>query len=252
MKSNYIDNLNAEEIGKKYLAGVKIADLAVGYGVHRSTIERLVHKAGIKPSKQLFIARPFSEYQNKQERDYWLGFLFGDGYIINSTLGLTLQVSDRNHLVKYAKFLGTNKIPIQYTYTDISYCRVNYCHVDELKYLKSIGIVTNKTFTGNYTEPITWDFINGLIDADGCITRTRIAISSSNENQVLQVLDFFEKEGVKVNCTTILPSQKKGLTMPHYTINLNISQIKAVVKDKLYNNEYSLNRKRIKYESYFK
>ncbi len=44
-----------------------------------------------------------------EEKAYWLGFIFADGYISNKNgkrVGITLKSSDRDHIIKFAKAIS--------------------------------------------------------------------------------------------------------------------------------------------------
>ena len=50
-----------------------------------------------------------------EEKAYWLGFIYADGYIINSikgktsdAFGITLQEKDKGHLEKFKKSINSN------------------------------------------------------------------------------------------------------------------------------------------------
>ena len=65
-------------------------------------IERLPHKKKI--NKNIF------EVINTEEKAYWLGFLYADGYVglTDNRVELTLQLSDVNHIEKFKTFLNSD------------------------------------------------------------------------------------------------------------------------------------------------
>lgn len=127
-----------------------------------------------------------------EEKAYWLGFLFADGYIDSSPLdsnkksyysfGLALQIRDINHLIKFNKFMQHNKNNI-ITYTNdpirpsCKWCIRNK-HLWET--LNSLGHTPQKSLTLKFPkleifkdESLIRHFIRGYFDGDGCFTYDR-------------------------------------------------------------------------------
>lgn len=48
---------------------------------------------------------------DSEEKAYWLGFLYADGYLTarNHMVGLSISIKDIEHLRKYNRFLGYGK-----------------------------------------------------------------------------------------------------------------------------------------------
>ena len=63
----------------------------------------------------------FFETIDTEEKAYWLGFLFGDGWISTNIkhssdlVGLALRVEDEGHIVKFQKAINSNHKLHQYT-----------------------------------------------------------------------------------------------------------------------------------------
>ena len=133
-----------------------------------------------------------------EEKAYWLGFLFADGYIDSSPLcsnkksyysfGLALQIRDINHLIKFNKFMQHNKNNI-ITYTNDPIrpsCRwcVQNKHLWEI--LNALGHTPQKSLTLEFPKleifkdkSLIRHFIRGYFDGDGCFTYEK------EHNQVL-------------------------------------------------------------------
>jgi hypothetical protein len=107
------------------------------------------------------------------EKTYWFGFLIGDGNISikknNWGYVLTINLIDKEHLEKLSLFLGysIDRVKIIKTYFNLQIgCK-------ELIYdLMNLGLTPKKSLT--VTDSVIpknyqWDFLRGLIDADGCI-----------------------------------------------------------------------------------
>ena len=110
---------------------------------------------------------------------YWLGFLATDGNIAKKEARIRLELKDEDIdiLYKLAKFCETN-IPLKHR-TNSSNCQYSCLDINssELKkYLAEYNIIPNKTETftiplDKIPEQYLWDFIRGMMDGDGCITK---------------------------------------------------------------------------------
>lgn len=107
-----------------------------------------------------------------EEKAYWLGFLFADGYN-NETRGtvvLTLHNQDLDTLNKFTKFMNTNK-PIGRNTDNSSKVVIESKHIS--KTLSKIGMIQKKTHVlefPNIEKHLRKDFIRGYFDGDGCAT----------------------------------------------------------------------------------
>lgn len=157
-----------------YESGTGTNEIAKRFNVHRSTVQQSLKKSSIKLRKRSpshhYDVRFFSRYT--PESCYWAGFIMADGCIRRTCLHIKLANKDRGHLRKFL-----DSIRADYQIRDHS----NYCTIDVsgpwfLHDLKTkFGIVPRKTFITQYPDiPSRFDkhFIRGLLDGDGCITRT--------------------------------------------------------------------------------
>ncbi len=55
----------------------------------------------------------FFEDINTENKAYWLGFLYGDGYVYNNTIRIHLKKSDKNHLIKFKNILNINNFLVE-------------------------------------------------------------------------------------------------------------------------------------------
>ena len=136
----------------------------------------------VTPIKGDYDIHVFDEIDT-EEKAYWLGFWFADGYLNSSslfkdkktdyTIELSLQLCDLNHLNKFKEFIKYSKdIKI-----DNYRCRF-YVHNKHLwTTLASLGCTPLKSlilaFPNEYTfknKKLIYDFIRGYFDGDGCIS----------------------------------------------------------------------------------
>lgn len=138
---------------------------------------------------------------DSEEKAYWLGFIYADGYICNYELGIKLKSTDDYLLSQLAKNLGdyhkvtyrdNHKIFNGYEY-DTHSCLIRIYALDIVEDLKKIGIVPNKTNSKIYPrcDEYFFSFLKGFLDGDGCIYRNKnknsLCVSFTNANA-----DFLE------------------------------------------------------------
>lgn len=128
----------------------------------------------------------FFESIDTEEKAYWLGFLFADGFITSpqnnnnvKRVGLSLKESDCNHLEKFNKAISSNAIIRHYTVTtgykiDTKYCRVIITDNKMAEDLISHGCVEHKSNILNppigVPEYLIKHFIRGFMDGNGSIS----------------------------------------------------------------------------------
>lgn len=117
-----------------------------------------------------------------EEKAYWLGFLYADGYIRkgeNNYIGIALQQRDVNHLVKFKKFLNSpakvcDKIVNGYNEVSFVISRKKI-HDDLIK----LGCCPNKSLQLQFPtekqvpDDFLRDFVRGYFDGDGYIGITQ-------------------------------------------------------------------------------
>lgn len=226
---------------------------------------------GLRSCKEA--ARKYSlneEYFNTidtEEKAYWLGFLYADGYVSKSTtnqknIGISLANIDYNHIVKFKKAISAT-YPI-HTYVSKSgyskntiYSRLQITSDKMFNDLVKLGVVEHKTLTlkaPNIDECFYSHFIRGYIDGDGCITTHR----PKNGRKIVQyaikivgtidILNFIKKFIEANNLLTIHKYYKRKETDSVYNIDFggNI-QVKKFLDAIYYNATVFLDRKYKKY-----
>lgn len=126
----------------------------------------------------------FFEEIDTEEKAYWLGFLYADGYITERKtekssliLGISLSVKDIEHLYKFKKSLKSNHNINKYKVVSgykvgADYCRILIFSNKLCNDLIKQGCVKNKTDIltfPNIKKELKKDFIRGYIDGDGSL-----------------------------------------------------------------------------------
>ena len=157
-----------------------------------TAIYRTLKKNGVKirsdseKSIQYSVNEDFFENIDAENKAYWLGFFYADGYVSSDGLppkvGITLSSKDIGHLEKFANDIETN-VPISVYKTGrssfvegVEYARV-LVHRSKMRHdLIYHGVVPQKT---NILLPpfglpnnLERHFIRGMFDGDGCFWMT--------------------------------------------------------------------------------
>ena len=88
-----------------------IAKTAEKYGINKKTLTRYLKEMGIEiiPNRGAYpVNETVFEKIDSEEKAYWLGFLYADGFVAanNNQIGLGLSLKDITHLEKYKTFMG--------------------------------------------------------------------------------------------------------------------------------------------------
>ena len=109
-----------------------------------------------------------------EEKAYWLGFLYADGYVSKYGVELALSAQDRDHLVKFADAIKADNSLIKLKANTNSY-RIQVHSKEMVEALQDHGCYKAKSLTLQFpTEeqvPITLihHFMRGYFDGDGTI-----------------------------------------------------------------------------------
>ena len=126
-----------------------------------------------------------------EEKAYWLGFLYADGYISKyNQIEVSLSPEDKEHLIKLKLFVNTNTNIIE----DEHRCRLLFCSKEMVADLAKLGCVNNKslilTFPTEEQVPNTFlrHFLRGYVDGDGCLCCT----DKTQQFSITSTQAFFE------------------------------------------------------------
>lgn len=120
---------------------------------------------------------------NTEEKAYWLGFLYADGYVhpTKNTVELSLMESDKEHLERYKTFLKLKGReitvgPVRCNGKIFSRCRLTVTDKHFHDSLVEKGCVPNKSLILKFpdkslfaTDNLIIHFVRGYIDGDGCV-----------------------------------------------------------------------------------
>ena len=198
-----------EEIKMKvieaYKKGKSLRQLEKDYGITRQSISGYLEGEGIKTTignhyRYFYHDFDFFEKIDTEEKAYWLGFMYADGYIVNykskgygeRSCGITLSIKDENHLKKFKTSIKATN-PLNYyrkKNTNSEFVRLLLKSEKTVLDLINKGCVPQKTkilkFPSNETIPknLLRHFIRGYFDGDGSIALTK---DNRNDNLMYRI-----------------------------------------------------------------
>lgn len=210
----YNNKFSSVEISKKY----NRSPSTICTVLRRNNVKMRNNKQN---NRKYYINHDFFEEINTEEKAYWLGFIYADGYVTSKNhLGVVLSHKDKKYLFKLRKSLESNYpihdyIPKKNSFNTGKYSRLLVTS-DKIKLdLVKQGVVENKT---NILKPpvikeeLHGHFIRGYFDGDGSLTATLRKRKTTNDYmdyavKILgteEILDFIkeyiEKNGIaKIN-----------------------------------------------------
>ena len=94
---------------KEYLDGNEsISFISNKYGINRKSIERRLKEMGIPAKKIINCNETIFDIIDTEEKAYWLGFIFADGYVCTNTysVGFSLNLNDKETVMAFTDFMG--------------------------------------------------------------------------------------------------------------------------------------------------
>lgn len=227
-----------------YKQGKKYYQIGNELGIDRKAVSRelraLSYKSderyvrNVNPNKlrkyDYSYAENIFEKIDTEEKAYWLGFLYADGYVSNTNISVSLSLAEEGieHVKKFRSFFKmenkklskkkkVNDGKIYYSY------EFSVCSSKIKSDLTRLGCGNCKTFMITFPsddivpEEFKKDFVRGYIDGDGCITKSQTSCVTLDIVGTESFLDGYQKwTGLKYNKlhalqnTTILHSMYSG------------------------------------------
>lgn len=231
----------------------EILKLPIGY------VYKIIKKEGItrtmSEAKRIYtIDENVFDNIDSEEKAYWLGFLFADGYNHEErgTITLTLQNLDMDTLEKFRQFLKTDK-PIGRNNDMSSKVVIESKHMS--KCLSDLGVVQRKTHVLTFPdlrEDLINHFIRGYFDGDGCITYGK-ELSRDCSVSLVSTKQFLEKVEEKVPIKFYWSKRHKDRDNDIRTIMTSGTPKIIKIYHYLYNNSnIHMDRKKNKFLKWFK
>lgn len=247
-------DLNYEEIGKEYLNGENLKNLANKYNISIWTLLARFKKLGIrKRIDREENIEVFNEFT--KDSCYWGGFIAADGNIAQYSVSCELATVDINHLEKFRVFLQSNaKINERIRVVknkEFKYCSIHIHNKNLVDILKNgFNLIAKKSLIllppDKIPNGLIKHYIRGYIDGDGCIywnksnKKTRLVICSGS----LELLCWIDSN-LKLLYDIGNPKIKKVNNRLLYTIGYSKNILTAL--NDLYKDGERLERKFNKY-----
>ena len=176
--------------------------------VSRTTVCRRMKLLGVSTFDYKLDTHVF-DVIDTEEKAYWLGFLFADGYISSKStqIGLCLSSVDRNHLEKFIKIFKYRKEHITDTVAkcngkEFKCCKWSLKNTHLHTTLNNLGCVPNKSLILKFpkkeifkNEDLIYNFIRGYVDGDGCLwlnQKGKLTIEIMGTKEFLEgILEYF-------------------------------------------------------------
>lgn len=175
--SGFNDDLQ-KNIINLYQEGQTLADISKKLKVDRATVKRRLLSAGVQLRKK--VAHPnlrhdFFEIIDSEEKAYWLGFLYADGYVNekNGAIVMDLAQKDEDQIKRFCQALGANEDKIRHR---IHKCGSKSCSVkissrQMCNDVVNLGCGQNKSLTVRFPmfieKKLRLPFFSGYYDGDG-------------------------------------------------------------------------------------
>lgn len=193
--------MDKETFIKDYQDGMPIKDLKEKYGFSGDgTVYYYLRKWDIPMrGKQKKFDNPF--LNNSPERDYWLGWIFSDGCVVNRKNAgyVYLACLDLDILLKFKEFCGDRAKLNKFTYiTPVSKeTKTMYKVVINSKELvdyfyNTYQISGKKAATLNPNIELNWDLLRGVFDGDGSFKKG-VVLTSCSKAWIESVKEFYNQ-----------------------------------------------------------
>lgn len=178
--------------------GFKVKELSEKYNIAEVTAYNIIRRGAKEykvANKKYTVNDNYFKTIDNEEKAYWLGFLYADGYVRmkyerSGELRLKLGIKDREHIELFTKCLESNH-PIKDTESTVfvngkehksDVSLVSIYNTKIVKDLYEHGCTNAKTFTIEFPElreDLVRHFIRGYFDGDG-----HISIKKNRKNAI--------------------------------------------------------------------
>jgi len=233
--------MNKEQIIKDYLSGLSAKKVAIKHNIHESTVFKYLKESNIKSrsnkvnNKKFICDEYYFQNVDTQEKAYWLGFIYADGYQTkNNYFGLSLSVLDKSHLEKFNLAIRSTYSIKEYRVVSgykpgAPYCRLTFKSELFCKFLTEHGAMQNKTLILKFPETIPENlyshFIRGYFDGDGSWTKDsktkigrqfKLCGTEDFLNSICDILNIPKKLYKKANSFYISKAGEKVLDIMNF------------------------------------
>lgn len=226
-------------------------------------VQLKANKIGLKKPEKYIYNKQFFKNIDTEEKAYWLGFFFSDGYVqktdTNGEAAIMLGVRDKEHLKKFNKSIEGN---VQVT-TSIRGSGFSDSKKYEMAVIRlysselvndliALGCVPNKSKIIKFPKiekRFIWSFVRGFFDGDGSITlnKKRNVPVCNFTSASIEFLGELRKFLYQEKINSYYTQEKRGC----YRLWINGMENATLFLDKMYENScIYLDRKYSRYIQY--
>lgn len=255
---------------KKHYEELTYKEIGEKIGKTKSAVQNKMRILGLQKPDKYYYNKHFFDVIDTEEKAYWLGFFYADGYVCrtrtNAEVAIELQVSDISHLKKLNKSMCGNVAPtirkreregIDFVYEIAS---IRFYSIDLFNGLSVNGCCerkTNKIALPKLSNHLTWCFLRGFFDGDGCLVlnKSRNALKFDFCSSSLIILEQIKMFLFENGIYSYINQQKMSrgtfkTTMPNYRLFISGLENSYLFGQKLYQDAtIYLDRKFNKYNS---
>lgn len=168
-------------------SGMTIKEIANHLGISRSAVNRRLRALELNVPNYhnaLKFDNTVFDSINSEEKAYWLGFLFADGYVSSdkNTVAVSLKDTDSGHLTKLKNFFKATNHTVSHRKVrsngkEYDACSFQVCDKHLKSRLIELGCHPRKSLiltfpnASIFANPdLVYPFIRGYVDGDGCLT----------------------------------------------------------------------------------
>ena len=231
---------NYEKYKSEFLLGTSLEKLGKKYNFCPYRFGKVLKLDGViinKNNQKYKYNNDFFEYIDTEEKAYWLGFIYADGYIgkTGRTLEIGLKASDKKHLHKITKVICPDLSVTHRKINKHSACRVIMSSKDLVTNLIKHGCVNAKSMIitfPNIPKDLTRHFLRGYFDGDGCISGQLISFHSGSL-VFLETIQKLLKENIEGYSEVTIHKDKRSNSrvLQKGTINVSLPILKWLYAD---------------------
>jgi hypothetical protein len=174
----FLNDDDCKKIIKMFNEGANRNYLSKKFGVSHGTISNII-KRNLRPrekgNRKYFVDEEYFSIIDTEDKAYWLGFLYADGYVLekNNTLIAGLTLKDLDHIEKFKYDIKSTHL-IKNAKTKNNY-QFNIYNNNFTKHLVNQGCIPKKSFKIEFPklkDTLENHFIRGYFDGDGSVSAT--------------------------------------------------------------------------------
>lgn len=250
-----IEDDQKDEIIKKYISGLsidKLQEIYPQYGrnrIYRMLKENCVMRNDSEKSRKYSYNKDFFKVIDTEEKAYWLGFIYADGYIVNGikgknndSLGITLSNKDKEHIEKFKKSIDSNHpIRIYKSKYVSNSARIIIQDEELVADLIELGVLRNKSLilkfptTDVVDKSLIYHFIRGYFDGDGSFKKKGQKLNGYDFS-VLGTIEFLTELRTYLGVDNEIRKCNKNNDSNNYHLTFGGNQKVKQVANMLYGN----------------